>query len=357
MAILNAGFFATNSAQTSARSEMSSSSDDDGDGFLGRCDPELFAKEGPRGAAGAAAGAAAAGPASYAPARSRRSPAEAFYDAVFKDAADAKRESRRERDERRWTRSRALCTARSSTRPSKRRCGRSATSCGRGRTCFMTWAAARGGAGRRGGRAVPLSRLPRRRAAGGPEPPRARRQGLVEAAEWTLGHARPAVEFYEGDITDLKFHDWTADGDVVLVNSTCFDDDLLKAVADLAEGAAARRFRDHVHAAPTITPVHDRGRGAPPDELRAARRSSSSGATARTSGPRSWSGLGGNGGGRRRWVFRYGRGRWPSRISAAIRSAPRWGEGSKGGEARRGEKRAGPLYADFSPFRRRTRGH
>ena len=50
-----------------------------------------------------AAGAAAAGTESAAPAR-RRSPAEAFYDAVFKDAADAKRESRRERDERRWTR-------------------------------------------------------------------------------------------------------------------------------------------------------------------------------------------------------------------------------------------------------------
>ena len=82
---------------------MSSSSSDDGEGFLGRCDPELFIKEGP-----AAPPAPPPAPPlqernQAAPAR-RRSPAEAFYDAVFQNAADAKRESRRERDERRWTR-------------------------------------------------------------------------------------------------------------------------------------------------------------------------------------------------------------------------------------------------------------
>ena len=76
-----------------------SSSSDDGEGFLGRCDPELFEKEGP-----AAPPAPPPAPPLQdrnqgAPAR-RRSPAEAFYDAVFKNAADAKRESRRERDER-----------------------------------------------------------------------------------------------------------------------------------------------------------------------------------------------------------------------------------------------------------------
>ena len=78
-----------------------SSSSDDGEGFLGRCDPELFVKEGP--AAPPAPPPDEPSPPA-APARSRRSPAEAFYDAVFKNAADAKRESRRERDERRWTR-------------------------------------------------------------------------------------------------------------------------------------------------------------------------------------------------------------------------------------------------------------
>ena len=58
-----------------------SSSSDDGEGFLGRCDPELFEKEGP--AAPPAPPPDEPSPPA-APARSRRSPAEAFYDAVFK---------------------------------------------------------------------------------------------------------------------------------------------------------------------------------------------------------------------------------------------------------------------------------
>jgi SAM-dependent methyltransferase len=212
-----------------------SSSSDDGEGFLGRCDPELFEKEGP-----AAPPAPPPAPPlqernQAAPAR-RRSPAEAFYDAVFKDAADAKRESRRERDERRWTRKQSFVYGEIEYASFEATLRKIRDELRPGQDVFYDLGS---GAGRpvvaaavlfpfRACRGVELlaglSRLAREA------------KGLVEAAEWTLGHARPAVDFYEGDITDLKFHDWTADGDVVLVNSTCFDDDLLKAVADLAEG-------------------------------------------------------------------------------------------------------------------------
>ena len=212
-----------------------SSSSDDGEGFLGRCDPELFEKEGP-----AAPPAPPPAPPlqernQAAPAR-RRSPAEAFYDAVFKNAADAKRESRRERDERRWTRKQSFVYGEIEYASFEATLRKIRDELRPGQDVFYDLGS---GAGRpvvaaavlfpfRACRGVELlaglSRLAREA------------KGLVEAAEWTLGHARPAVEFYEGDITDLKFHDWTADGDVVLVNSTCFDDDLLKAVADLAEG-------------------------------------------------------------------------------------------------------------------------
>ena len=69
-----------------------SSSSDDGEGFLGRCDPELFVQEGP---------AAPPAPPPAPPLQDRnqaapaaRPPAEAFYDAVFKDAAERARSRR-----------------------------------------------------------------------------------------------------------------------------------------------------------------------------------------------------------------------------------------------------------------------
>ena len=43
------------------------------------------------------------------------------------------------------------------------------------------------------------------------------------------------MEFYHGSITDLSLKDWT-DGDVVLANSTCFDDSLMQEIDTLAIG-------------------------------------------------------------------------------------------------------------------------
>ena len=41
------------------------------------------------------------------------------------------------------------------------------------------------------------------------------------------------MEFYHGSITDLTLKDWT-DGDVVLANSTCFDDSLMQEIDTIA---------------------------------------------------------------------------------------------------------------------------
>ena len=41
------------------------------------------------------------------------------------------------------------------------------------------------------------------------------------------------VEFYHGSITDLSLKNWI-DGDVILANSTCFDDTLMQSIDTLA---------------------------------------------------------------------------------------------------------------------------
>jgi hypothetical protein len=38
---------------------------------------------------------------------------------------------------------------------------------------------------------------------------------------------------FQGDVLDLHLKDWT-DGDIVFMNSTCFDDDLMDDLAKLA---------------------------------------------------------------------------------------------------------------------------
>lgn len=225
-----------------------SSSSSDGEGFLGRCDPDLFEKEGAALVkhmealrARVPAPVRTDEPAPVAP-RRIPSPAEALYEAAFAGAGDAKRESRKERDERRWTRKQSfvygeiefpafeatLRKVRDDLRP--------------GQDVFYDLGS---GAGRPVVAASVL--FPFRKCRGvellaGLTRLARIAKAAFEALDWTLAHARPAVDFLEGDITDLDFHDWTADGDVVLVNSTCFDDALLKACADRAEGLRPGAF-------------------------------------------------------------------------------------------------------------------
>ena len=134
-------------------------------------DPELFEKE------GMAAPPAPAGPRcsdgnQAAPARSRRSPPRRSTTRSSRTRPTEARVAARARRAALDAEAELSSTARSSTRPLRRRCGRFATSCGRGRTPVL-WLGSGGAAGRGGGGALPLPRVPRRRAAGGPEPPRA----------------------------------------------------------------------------------------------------------------------------------------------------------------------------------------